>query len=51
MNQVSKNCFPTPVIAMATDSVLVEVDELCREPLDPDIIVTPGVLVDHIVLA
>lgn len=40
-----------PVIAMAADCVLVEVDELCSEPFDPDIVVTPGVLVDHIVLA
>jgi len=40
-----------PVIAMAADCVFVEVDELCSKPLDPDIVVTPGVLVDHIVLA
>jgi acetate CoA/acetoacetate CoA-transferase beta subunit len=36
---------------MAADCVLVEVDELCSEPLDPDIVVTPSVLVNHIVLA
>jgi acetate CoA/acetoacetate CoA-transferase alpha subunit len=40
-----------PVIAMAADTVLVEVDELCSEPLDPDQVVTPGVLVDHIIQA
>jgi acyl CoA:acetate/3-ketoacid CoA transferase alpha subunit len=39
------------VIAMAADCVLVEVDELCSESLDPDIVVTPSVLVNHIVLA
>jgi acyl CoA:acetate/3-ketoacid CoA transferase len=51
VNPVSENCFPTPVIAMAADCVLVEVDELCSEPLDPDIVVIPGVLVDHVVQA
>jgi acetate CoA/acetoacetate CoA-transferase alpha subunit len=40
-----------PVIAMAADCVLVEADELCSDPLDPDQVVTPGVLVDHIVVA
>ena len=37
-----------PVMATAADLVFVEVDELVDE-LDPEVIVTPGVLVDYVV--
>lgn len=41
-----------PLMALAADIVIVEVDELVETgELDPDSIVTPGALVDKIVLA
>lgn len=41
-----------PLVALAADVVIAEVDEIV-EPgvIDPDLVMTPGVLVDHIVLA
>jgi len=38
-------------MAMAAELVLVEVEELL-EPgeIDPDLVMTPGILVDHILL-
>ena len=41
-----------PLIALAADLVLVEVDELVPVgEIDPDLVMTPGALVDYIVLA
>ncbi|MBZ8139926.1 acetate CoA-transferase subunit alpha [Rubrivivax gelatinosus] len=41
-----------PLIALAADLVLVEADEIVEAgSIDPDLVMTPGVLVDHIVLA
>ncbi|MBK1613403.1 acetate CoA-transferase subunit alpha [Rubrivivax gelatinosus] len=41
-----------PLIALAADLVLVEADEIVEAgSIDPDQVMTPGVLVDHIVLA
>jgi acetate CoA/acetoacetate CoA-transferase alpha subunit len=38
-----------PVMATAADTVIVEADELCDEPLDPNQITIPGVFADYIV--
>ena len=41
-----------PLIALAADLVLVEVDELVPVgEIDPDLVMTPGALVDYVVLA
>lgn len=40
-----------PVIALAADRVIAEVDELFEVgDIDPDLVMTPGALVDHIVV-
>lgn len=40
-----------PVIAFAADRVIAEVEELVEVgDIDPDLVMTPGVLVDHIVV-
>ena len=39
-------------VALAADKVIVEVDELVEiGDIDPDMVMTPGVLVDQIVVA
>ena len=41
-----------PLVAMAADVVLVEADEIVETgEIDPDLVMTPGVLVDYVVLA
>ena len=41
-----------PLVALAADVVLVEVDELVEAgEIDPDMVMTPGVLIDYVVLA
>lgn len=41
-----------PLIALAADVVVVEVDEIVETgEIDPDLVMTPGVLVDYVVLA
>ncbi len=41
-----------PLMALAADKVIVEVDELVEiGDIDPDMVMTPGVLVDQIVVA
>lgn len=37
-----------PVMATAADVVIVETEELCDEPLDPNIVTIPGIFVDYI---
>ena len=41
-----------PLVAMAAEVVLVEADEIVETgEIDPDLVMTPGVLVDYVVLA
>ena len=41
-----------PLVAMAAEVVLVEADEIVEAgEIDPDLVMTPGVLVDYVVLA
>ena len=41
-----------PLVAMAADVVIVEADEIVETgEIDPDLVMTPGVLVDYVVLA
>jgi len=40
-----------PVMAAAGTVTVVEVDEICDEPLDPEFVHTPGVYVDRLVLS
>ncbi len=37
-----------PVMATAAQTVIVEADEICEEPLDPNVVTIPGVFVDYI---
>lgn len=37
-----------PVMATAAETVIVEADEICDEPLDPNTVTIPGVFVDYI---
>ena len=37
-----------PVMATAAQTVIVEADEICEEPLDPSVVTIPGVFVDYI---
>ena len=37
------------VMATAAQTVIVEADEICDEPLDPNIINIPGIFIDYIV--
>jgi len=39
-----------PIMAMAADVVIVEVDEIIDE-LDPEAVITPGIFVDYLVLS
>lgn len=39
----------SPLMALACDKVYVEAQELAKEPLQPDLITVPGILVDGIV--
>lgn len=39
-----------PIVAMAAEYVVAEADEISPEPLDPNEVMTPGVLVDALVL-
>jgi 3-oxoacid CoA-transferase subunit A len=40
-----------PVVAAAGRMTVAELEHLCDEPLDPDVIVTPGIYVDRLVVA
>ena len=40
----------SPLMAMAADRVVVEVEELVDSPLDPELVHTPGSFVDHLVV-
>lgn len=37
-----------PVMATAADTVIVEPDEICDEPLDPNMVTIPGIFIDYI---
>lgn len=37
-----------PVMATAADIVIVEPDEICDEPLDPNMVTIPGIFIDYI---
>ena len=37
-------------MATAADVVIVEAEELCEEPLNPDEITIPGIFVDYIAI-
>ena len=46
-NKTSRNS--NPIMAMSADITIVEVDEVVDE-LDPEVIVTPGIFIDYIVV-
>jgi acetate CoA/acetoacetate CoA-transferase alpha subunit len=40
-----------PIMALAADEVVAEVEQLVEVgEIDPDMVITPGILVDHIVV-